>query len=99
MATFVRGALIFFTATCLDENGNPVTPDTATLHLAYTTVSETKATATLTMAIVANVVTATWDSSVADAKPVRWSVRTTGSDAIAMDGEIQLTANESNPMS
>jgi hypothetical protein len=94
----VRGTKVTFTGTCLDKDGNPVTPDTATLYLVYVAPGdETKHSIDIVMTITGNVVTATWDTSVSDVKPVRWSVRTTGADAVAQDGTLTITGNEANP--
>lgn len=94
----VRGSIVNFTSTCFDSSGNPVTPDAAVLYLVYVDPdTETKVPVQITMSISGNSVTANWDSSVSDVKPVIWSIRTTGSDAVAQDGVLQITGNEANP--
>lgn len=100
MTSITRGSTAFFSATCLDQNGASVTPSGANLYLEYTalaTGARTKTTVAMTVA--ANVVTAQWDTSVANEGLVQWSIRATGSTKIVQDGSLTLTANETNPTS
>lgn len=100
MTTFVRGSTITFSATCADAAGAPVTPDSANLYLVYVSTAGEKVHTTVPMDVDGATVSATWDSSVADATiPLSWSIRTTGVDKIATDGTVELTANEANPVS
>lgn len=98
MDIFVRGSTLYFSAPCKGPDGNPVTPDSANLYLAYSPVSGSgRSKTTVAMAITDNVVSAEWDSSVAAPAAVRWSVKAqAGSEKIVMDGELTLTANEAN---
>lgn len=99
MTDFVRGSKLFFTATFVDKDGNPATPSSATLYLAYTDLNRTRQKTNLTMTLAGNVGTVSWDSSVAADCLVVWSVKGVGSNAIVQDGSLTLTANEANPTS
>ena len=98
MTSIVRGSTAFFSATCLDKDGAPVTPSAANLYLEYIDVAMGARTrSTTAMAIAANVVSAEWDTSVATEGVVQWSIKATGSTKIVQDGSLTLTANETNP--
>lgn len=98
MVTFVRGSTVTFNATCTNSAGDAVEPDSANLYLRFMPAAAGPRTAvTIPMTVADNVVTASWDSSIAAADTIHWSIRTTGQDKIAQDGEISLTANEANP--
>jgi hypothetical protein len=97
--SFVRGSTLFFSATCLDASGAPVTPDSANLYLVYVSTAGNNAKETVPMTIAENVVSAEWESSVAAATfKLYWSIRAVGSDTIVKDGELSLTANPANPI-
>lgn len=99
MTEFVRGTIITFEATCTDAAGAPVTPDSAAIYLVYKTGPYTRNVVeeTLAMSISGSVASVDWDSSVASPGGVRWSIRTSGPDKIALDGTTILTANAANP--
>ena len=96
MTEYVRGSMVFFSATFVDKDGAPATPDSATLRLVYRTAEHSPQTSTVSMTVAGNVATASWDSS--DAMPgiVKWSAKGTGLNAIVQDGSFTLTANEAN---
>lgn len=97
MATvLIRGSAVFFSATCLDVNGAPVTPSGANLYLVYTNLAGVRTKTTVAMTVLANVVSATWDSLVAGDGAVHWSIRASGANTITQDGELVLSANEAN---
>ena len=96
MANAVRGSTIFFSATCLDRDGSPITPASATLALVFIDTNGARQRIIISMDVNTNVVTASWDSSVARDGLVRYSITATGSDKIAQDGDFTLTANEAN---
>lgn len=105
--TFTRGSIIYFSATCTDHNGNALLPDSAKIYVVYTDIlTGARDTTIIDMTVAGSVVTAQWDSSVAAkfttttplaSRLVQWSIRTAGSDRIAADGTIELSANEANP--
>lgn len=90
----VRGNIVQFTATPIDVNGNVVTPASMTVDIQYL-VNGVYTTATVTMTDTANVWAGTWDSSVANAGLVFWSMRSVTPSSQA-DGQIMLTANIAN---
>lgn len=96
MTTFVRGSTVDFSAPCLDANGNPATPSSANLHLVFVSPAGVRTKTTIAMAITGNVVSATWDSSVAAAGVAYWNIEAVGSTTIEQDGAIVLTANPAN---
>lgn len=97
MTVFVRGSAITFRATCKDQHGDPITPDSATLHLSYVEAATGKRVAdSATMDIEGDTVSVVWDSSVAsDGMPVVWHIRAA---PVAQDGAFTLTAAEANPV-
>jgi hypothetical protein len=95
-----RGNVIEFSATFLDENGDPVTPTSASVFVNYRT-SETDGTARDTIEIELDEdsdgnFTGSWATEDAAAGRVFWSVRANDPDA-AEDGVIKLRANPANP--
>jgi hypothetical protein len=99
-SVLTRGSTIFFAATCLDANGAPITPSGANLYLTYVallTGARTKV--TVAMGVSGNVVSASWDSTVAVDGNVHWSIKATGANNIVQDGVLALSANEANPTS
>jgi hypothetical protein len=99
MASYIRGSMVFFSATFVDAAGSPATPSAATLYLVYVDSDGVRQKTSATMSVVGNVATASWDSSDATAPgKVYWSIKGTGSNAIVQDGSFDLTANESNPV-
>lgn len=99
VSNMIRGSTVFFSAPCLDQSGNVVIPDTANIYLVYTDVYERRILlGPLAMTVDGNIVSYDWDSSVADAKPVRVSIRgTAGMTHFASDYTLDLSANEANP--
>jgi hypothetical protein len=99
MTNYVRGSKLFFSATFVDADGAPATPDSATLYLVYVDLTGTRQKTSATMAVASNVATASWDSSVARDGRVYYTVKGVGANAIVQDGNFDLTANDSNPAS
>jgi hypothetical protein len=91
--------MVFFSAAFVDKDGNPASPISATLYLAFTDLNRARQKVNVSMSIAGNVATATWDSSVASDCTVQYSVKGTGSNAIVQDGSFTLLANEANPAS
>jgi len=95
-----RGNVIEFSATFLDENGNPISPGSASVFVNYRT-SETDGTQRATIEIEMDEdsdgnFTGSWETVDAAAGRVFWSVRAADPDA-AEDGVIKLRANPANP--
>jgi hypothetical protein len=99
MTNYIRGSMLFFDATFVDKNGDPATPSSATLYLAYTDLTGTRVKTTVTMTLAGNVASCQWDSAIAADCTVQWSIKGVGSNAIVQDGSLILTANETNPTS
>lgn len=97
METARRGASVFFSAAFLDQNGAPITPTGADLHLSY---QASLATVNETVAMdpgAGGTWVAEWDSGVADAGRVWWHIRSTGAGKAVDEGHFELTANNANP--
>lgn len=94
MNSFVRGSTINFRASCTDAAGEPFTPAEAELSLSYVIASGREHAQTRhTMMIAGNVVSCTWDSSVAAPGTVTWNIRASG---VVQDGALVLTAMDAN---
>ena len=92
-----RGNPITFTATFLDANGDLVVPNIATLYLSYQSPAiRTLTSVIMTMQGTDGPWTAQWDSSVASAGIVYWSVRS-DIPGSSEDGDFLLDANAANP--
>src|SRR5436190_19327705 len=94
-----RGNVIEFSATFLDENGEPVTPASASVFINYRT-SETDGSERDTIEIELNEdsdgnFTGSWPTVDAAAGRAFWSVRASDPDA-AEDGVIKIKANPAN---
>ena len=96
MTDYVRGSMVFFTATFVTASGSPASPDSALLHLVYRDLEHSEQRDTVSMTIAGNVASASWDSSVAMPGLVLWSAKGTGANAIVQDGSFTLTANDAN---
>lgn len=99
MASYVRGSKLFFSAAFVDAAGAPATPISATLYITFANLNLVRESVSVSMSVVGNVASASWDSSVAADCTVQWSVKGTGANAIVTDGSLRLTANEANPTS
>ena len=95
LVNVVRGNVMTFKASPLDNAGAPVTPASVTLHVVYF-VSAVETTATVAMTNTAGVWSGTWDTTPADAGQVFWSIRA-ASPTAAQDGQFALVANLANP--
>lgn len=95
---YFRGASIEWASTFLDLSGNPTTPNTIKLYLAYTSASGPK-TETLTMSLSGGEYVKVWDSAVASPGKLDWRVEGVNSDdTVAVDqGTITLGSNRADP--
>lgn len=100
MQTIYRGNEIVFTANPLDEDGNPVAPDSVGLYLNYVTASGRTTTGPLTMSVdvSGDGWTFAWDTASAGALPgiVYYTTRAVNPSA-DQDGSFYLDAFPSNP--
>lgn len=97
MTSYVRGSMVFFSATFKDAAGAPAIPSAATLYLAYADTDLVHQETSATMSLNGNVATASWDSSVSSDGKVYYTIKGTGANAIVQDGSFDLIANETNP--
>ncbi len=98
MGDMIRGEQITFKSTFVDYAGAPLTPDTASLRVAFR-ASGVRTIATLPMTSAgAGAWAAVWDSSVADPAPVSWFIKAIGGATVCVDeGAFGLKANAANP--
>lgn len=100
MQIIYRGNEILFTANPLDEDGNPVVPDSVSLYLNYVTASGRTTTSAMPMSVdvSGDGWTTAWDTSSASALPgiVYYTARAVNPSA-DQDGSFYLDAFPSNP--
>ena len=98
MQRFVRGSTILFTATdFVDSAGASMTPTAVTLYIDYPTGNNCRSDTELTMTNASGTWTVEWERYIAEDGVVDYSCLAEGSDAVAKDGQFQLTANRANP--
>ncbi len=94
----VRGELLVFHATPMDDDENSVMPATVKLYLNYKHADGTTTTdAPIDMSqATGGTYETAFDTKVCEPAPLFWSIRTTAPPAAA-DGKIQIIANNANP--
>ena len=94
----VRGNSITIKATFRDADGVIVTPAAAAVFISFPSTSGQRITVELPLINVADVWSATWDSSGARTGEVFWSAQTKSTNpSAAVDGSFNLIANMANP--
>src|SRR5437764_283900 len=95
----VRGTVVFFESTPLDEDSAPVEPSSVTLTITYISPATGLRVAASPIAMSPasdGSYSASWDSSVAGGGRVDWHVRDVSPGA-ADEGAFQLYGNSANP--
>jgi hypothetical protein len=94
--TITRGSTVVFAVAFLDADGNPTTPPSANLYVAY---RKNGAPQLDTIALTSGSPnwTGEWFSGNADGGRVDWHVRSAGSEVSALEGSFILEVNAANP--
>lgn len=93
----IRGNTVLFSETFKNAAGVSVTPQSAELHLSFRNISGGTGSADLSMANDGDGNwQAAWDSSVAKAGTVWWSLLVTSGLQLSRDGKFTLRANRAN---
>lgn len=95
LETFDRGNEILFTATPLDLDGNPATPDHVELQISFMKNGERQLEVMTMEETTDGTYRYIWDSSFADRGRVHWAVRCIDPPS-ADEGKFNLAANLAN---
>jgi hypothetical protein len=90
-----RGNTATWSVTFLDMNGNPVTPGSATLYIAYPGPAGQPVEISIAMTNVASLWTASWNTGGANIGTVFWSAWSQSPES-SIDGQFALVGNIAN---